>query len=140
MNILERNRANVHRVFAEGFNQGRLDVIDEALAADAVDRHGFELGEPNFRFHLKAAISMFRAAMPDLHASVEDIVAEGSTAAARIRVTGTHTGTPLFGIPARGHAVDIEQSHSIHSDDQGHGLQHWANVGATELRSQISPS
>ena len=75
MDILERNKANVHRVFDEGFSQGRLDVIDEAPAANAVDRHEFEPGEPDFRSHLKAAISMFRAAMPDLHASVEDIVA-----------------------------------------------------------------
>ncbi|HEY7859019.1 MAG TPA: ester cyclase [Candidatus Nanopelagicales bacterium] len=140
MDTLERNKANVHRVFDEGFSQGRLDVVDEALAPDAVDRHPFEPGEPDFRSHLKAAITMFRAAMPDLHASVEDIVAEGSTVAARVRMTGTHTGAPLFGIPAAGHSVDIEQFHFIHSDDQGHGVRHWANVGADELRNQITAS
>lgn len=140
MDIRERNKANVHRVFDEGFGQGRLDVVDEALAPDAVDRHEFEPGEPDFRAHLKAAITMFRAAIPDLHASVEDIVAEGSTVAARVRMTGTHTGAPLFGIPAAGRTIDIEQFHFIHSDAQGHGLRHWANVGTAELRSQIGAS
>ncbi|MEP7054824.1 MAG: ester cyclase [Actinomycetota bacterium] len=138
MDLLARNKINVQRVFDEGFSQGRLDVVDEALAPDAVDRHPFEPGEPDFRSHLKAAITMFRAAMPDLRASVEDIVAEGSTVAARVRMTGTHTGAALFGIPAAGRPVDIEQFHFIRSDDEGHGLHHWANVGAAELRSQIS--
>lgn len=136
---LERNKATVERVFDEGFNQGKLDVVDEALAPEAVDRHPFEPDEPDFRSHLKAAITMFRAAMPDLHANVEDIVAEGSTVAARVRITGTHTGEPLFGIPAAGRAVDVEQFHFIHSNDQGQGVRHWANVGAAELRQQVSP-
>jgi predicted ester cyclase len=138
MDLLERNKTTVRRVFDEGFSQGRTAVVDEALAADAVDRHPFEPGEEDFRDHLKAAITMFRQAMPDLHASVEDIVAEGSTVAARVRMTGTHTGSPLFGVQATGRSVDIEQFHFIHTDEQGHGVRHWANVAVAELRQQIS--
>ena len=138
MDLLERNKATVRRVFDEGFSQGHTDVVDEALSPDAVDRHPFEPGEADFREHLKAAITMFRQAMPDLLASVEDIVAEGSTVAARVRITGTHTGSPLFGVPAAGRSVDVEQFHFIHTDAQGLGLRHWANVGAAELRQQIS--
>lgn len=138
MDLLERNKANVRRVFDEGFSQGRLDVVDEALAPDAVDRHPFEPGEADFREHLKAAITMFRSAMPDLQATVEDIVAEGHTVAARVRMTGTHTGAPLLGVPAAGRSVDIEQFHFIHSDEHGHGVRHWANVAVAELRQQIN--
>ena len=138
MEPLERNKATVRRVFDEGFSQGRLNVVDEALSPDAVDRHPFEPGEEDFRTHLKAAITMFRQAMPDLLATVEDIVAEGSTVAARVRITGTHTGSPLFGIAAAGRSVDVEQFHFNHADDEGHGVRHWANVGAAELRQQIS--
>ena len=137
MDLLERNKTNVHRVFDEGFSQGNLEIVDEALAPDAVDRHPFEPGEDDLRSHLKAAITMFRNAMPDLHAHVEDIVAEGNSVAARVRMTGTHTGTPLFGIPAAGRSVDIEQFHFIHSDDHGYGKQHWANIGTAELLQQI---
>lgn len=138
MDLLERNKATVRRVFDEGFSQGRLDVVDEALSPDAVDRHPFEPGEADFREHLKAAITMFRDAMPDLVASVEDIVAEGNTVAARVRMTGTHTGHHLFGVPATGRSVDIEQFHFIHTDELGHGVRHWANVAVAELRQQIS--
>jgi len=139
MDLLERNKATVRRVFDEGFSQGRVDVVDDALSPDAVDRHPLEPGEADFRDHLKAAITMFRNAMPDLHASVEDIVAEGDTVAARVRLTGTHTGAALFGLPAAGLPVDVEQYHFIQSDDEGRGVRHWANVGAAELRQQISP-
>jgi predicted ester cyclase len=138
MDLLERNKATVRRVFDEGFSQGRIDVVDAAVSPDAVDRHPFEPGEADFREHLKAAITMFRDAMPDLLASVEDIVAEGDMVAARVRLTGTHTGSPLFGVPATGRPVDVEQFHFIRSDEQGHGVCHWANVGVAELRQQIS--
>jgi predicted ester cyclase len=138
MTDLERNKSTVRRVFDEGFSEGRTDVVDEALAVDAVDRHPFEPGQEDFRDHLKAAIVMFRQAMPDLHASVEDIVAEGRTVAARVRMTGTHTGAPLFGVPAAGRPVDIEQFHFIEVDDRGLGVRHWANVGVSELRQQIA--
>jgi predicted ester cyclase len=135
---LDRNKANVLRVFEEGFNGGRLDVVDEALAPDAVDRHPFEPGEPDFRTHLKGAIAMFRSAMPDIHAEVEQIIAEGDLVSARVRMTGTHTGTPLFGIPASGRPVDIEQFHFMRADENGRGVQHWANIGELDLRQQIT--
>ena len=138
MDLLERNKAHVRRVFEEGFSQGRIEVVDESLSPEAVDRHPFEPGDADFREHLKAAISMFRDAMPDLLASVEDIVAEGNTVAARVRMTGTHSGSPLFGVPAAGRPVDIEQFHFIHTDEHGHGVRHWANIAVAELRQQIS--
>ena len=34
---IERNKTTVRRVFEEGFWQGRLAVVDECLAFDAVD-------------------------------------------------------------------------------------------------------
>ena len=139
MDMLERNKANVHLVFDEGFSKGRLEVVDDVVARDAIDRHPFEPGEEDFQAHLKAAITMFRNAMPDLIAHVEDIVAEGNTVATRVRMTGTHTGEPLLGTPAAGRAVDIEQFHFIRFDEHGKGERHWANVGLDDLRAQISP-
>jgi predicted ester cyclase len=84
------NKQTVRRVFEEGFTAGRLDVIDECLAPGAVDRHEFTDEEGDFRGHLKAIITMFRASFPDVQMSVEDLVAEGDRRGARS--TGTHTG------------------------------------------------
>ena len=61
-----RNKQTVRRVFEEGFTAGDVAVIDECLAPGAVDRHEFTDEEGDFRGHLKAIITMFRASFPDL--------------------------------------------------------------------------
>jgi predicted ester cyclase len=138
MDVLERNKDTARRVFLEGFGQGRLDVVDECLHADAVDRHPFGPDEPDMRTHLKGAISMLRGAMPDLSVSVEDLLAEGNQVAARVIMRGTHTGNPLFGRPALGRRIEVEQFHIIGCDDQGLGLTHQANIGQAEFIAQVS--
>ena len=133
---IERNKDSMRRVFEEGFGQGRLDAVDECLAADAVDRHELPEGG-GFRAHLKGVITMLRDAMPDLAMAVEDLIAEGDRVAARVVMTGTHTGEEFFGIPAAGNAVRVEQFHIVQFDDAGRGRVHWAAIGETELVAQL---
>ncbi|MCU1426446.1 MAG: hypothetical protein JWL83_446 [Actinomycetia bacterium] len=135
---IERNKATLRRVFEEGFSHGRLEVVDECLAPGAVDHHDFTDDAPDFRSHLKGVITMLRTAMPDLTMSVEDLVAEGDRVAARVILTGTHTGDAFFGVPAAGTAVRVEQFHFVQCDDDGRGVTHWANAGEHELMSQIA--
>ena len=132
---IERNRANTRRVFEEAFGQGRLEVVDECLAPDGVDRH--EMPEGDFRAHLKGVITMLRAAMPDLAMTVEDLIAEGDRVAVRVTLTGTHTGDEFFGIPAAGNTARVEQFHIIQFDDAGRALVHWASVGEGQLLNQL---
>ncbi len=54
-------------------------------------------------------IRTFRAAMPDLRMTIEEIVAEGDAVAWRFRVQGTQTGA-LQGIPPSGRPVDVTGS------------------------------
>jgi predicted ester cyclase len=133
----ERNKRNVRRVFEEGFSLGRLDVVDECLAADARDRHDFDPETPDFRSHLRYIISLLRAGMPDLTATVDDIVAEGDRVAVRVTMTGTHTGAPVFGVEPRGAAVRVEQFHFVQCNDDGQGVAHWASVGENDMLAQM---
>jgi predicted ester cyclase len=132
------NKSSMRRVFEEGFNAGHVDVVDECLAPDAVDRHPFAADEPDFRAHLKGIIGMLRAAMPDLHASVDDLVAEGDRVAARVSMTGTHTGAPLFNVPAAGARVTVEQFHIVQFNDEALGIRHWAYAGVDQMLSQLA--
>jgi predicted ester cyclase len=125
------------RLWEEGWNQGRLDVVDEALAPDARDRH--DHGDGDFRGHLKAVMGEFRAGFGDLHAQVEDIIAEGDRLAMRVVLTGTHDG-PFFGRPPTGAQVRVEQFHFLHVNSQGQGVRHWANTGVDELFRQLGPT
>ena len=132
------NKDNVRRIFEEGFTQGRLEVVDECIASDGVDRHPFTEDEPDFPSHLKGVMTMLRGALPDLAMSVDDIVGEGDRVAVRVLLTGTHTGTPLLGIPAAGRSVSVEQFHFIQCNDAGQGAVHWASVGIDELLAQLT--
>src|ERR1700710_1620693 len=109
MDALQRNKETTRRVFVEAMGEGRLEIIDECLAPDAVDRHAFEADKPDMRANLKGELAMLRGAMPDLSVTVEDLVAEGNQVAARVILRGTHTGGPLFGRPAEGRSLEVEQ-------------------------------
>jgi len=134
---VERNKTTVRRVFEEGFSQGRLEVVDECLAADAVDHHERTDHDASFRAHLKGVITMLRAGMPDLTMTVEDLIGEGDRVAARVVLTGTHTGAPIAGIEAQGHPVRVEQFHVVQCDGDGRGRAHWAAAGIDQLVGQL---
>lgn len=124
-------------VFERAFGQGDLSVVDAGLSAQAVDRHAFGPDEPDMATHLKNAIRMIRGAFPDLTVTVGHLIQEGHTVAARVEMTGHHTGDPIFGIPAGGAEIAIEQFHVIDVDDEGRGLRHWANVGIDQMQEQL---
>jgi predicted ester cyclase len=124
------------RLWQEGWSQGRLEVVDEAVAPEGVDRN--HDGNGDFRGHLKGVISEFRVGFPDLQATVEDIVGEGDRLAMRVSLTGTHDG-PFFGEPASGRKVRIEQYHFVHVNEHGQALRHWADTRIDELFRQLRP-
>jgi predicted ester cyclase len=124
-------------VFERGFGRGEMDAVDAALDPTAVDRHAFGPDEPDMAHHLKSAIMMIRSAFPDLAIEVGHLIQEGNTLAARVQMSGHHTGTPVFGIPANGATVNVEQFHFIEVNDDGLGLRHWANVGIEQMQHQL---
>ena len=50
--------------------------------------------------------SAFYAAFPDIHHTIEDVVATDDQVAVRFTLTGTHQG-PFNGIPATGNAIRV---------------------------------
>ena len=72
---------------------------------------------------------------PDYQTVIEDIIAEGDKVAARIRMTGTHTG-PFMGIPASGRKVDFTGMY-IARIEGGKIVEHWSEEDALSLMRQI---
>lgn len=101
-------RPVVLRFYEEVFNQGRPEAVDELLAPGGVI-HGAGISERSVRDpeEMKAQVALLRAAFPDLHVEVLDLVCERDRAAMRCRATGTHLGEAL-GIPPSGRRVEIE--------------------------------
>ena len=50
-------------------------------------------------------VSMIISAMPDFRLTIKDIFGTSDRAVVRLRMSGTHTGAPLLGQPARGRAL-----------------------------------
>jgi steroid delta-isomerase-like uncharacterized protein len=99
------NKAMVRRVYDEIINQGNLNVADQIFASDYVYRSP---GSPELRGPegFKELIAGYRGAFPDLHMTIDELIAEGDAVASRWTASGTHRGE-LMGIPPSGKQVTI---------------------------------
>lgn len=101
--VLARNKRLIRRYYDELWNQWKLDLIDEILAEDITFRGSLGLsvkGRDGFRAYL----GVVRAAFPDFHNTIEEIIAEGDRVVARLTYRGTHEGR-LFGYEPTGRSV-----------------------------------
>src|SRR5205814_4663942 len=99
------------RVIEEGWNQGRLEVIDEIVDPRYV-RHTF-FGDLHGPHAFKERISSMRAAVTDLHVEIHELVTQGPTGFCRYTVTGRHTGE-LFGNPPTGNDIEFDGAVIVH--------------------------
>jgi ketosteroid isomerase-like protein len=98
----EANKELVRRHFEEIWNGRDLAVADELMAEDylehAVAPFGpAEPGRVNGPAGMRQTAGWLLAQFPDLHMTIEAIVAEGDTVAVRVLSEGTNLG-PLNGV------------------------------------------
>ena len=133
--VIVRNRQLVTRYFDEVWNQGRIDVLDELIAADYVN-HSSSLPDPRpGPSGLKPIVAEMRGAITDLHYEILDMAVTADKVAVHVRVTGTHTGT-LFGMPPHGGKVDVKQMQFEWIRD-GRIVRHWRITDDLSLLRQI---
>lgn len=107
------NKECFRRFLAEAANEGNLDVIDELCDPD-VAYYLVGSAEPMRGFDgVKGVVSGFRAAFPDLHVTIEEVIAEGDTVAARVTARGTNTGE-LMGAAPSGKRAEWAVNHYSH--------------------------
>ena len=87
------------------------------------------------RDNFKQVLMMFYAAFPDLHATVEDLIAEDDKVVARISFRGTHKGE-LMGVPASGNTVNFPVT-EIYRVANGRVAEGWALLDVMGLMQQI---
>jgi steroid delta-isomerase-like uncharacterized protein len=104
------NKATVRR-FQEALSSGDpehiAEAIDEIVDADALIRTPLPIQATGAEL-LKAVFARLHRAYPDLHITVEDLIAEGDKVVARNTVTGTHRGE-YVGIPPTGKSVTYNE-------------------------------
>src|ERR1700730_7767231 len=105
MSMVE-NEAIARRFVNEHNLSGYKTTFEALLSPDCVV-HEYLPGVPGSmeRTGYDQFIAMFRAAIPDIHDTVEDVVAGADRGAIRWKGYGTHRGADLMGIPASGKQV-----------------------------------
>jgi len=96
----EANKVRVRSWYEEVFNKKKLAAIDAFFAPNVID-HSLPSGAPGGIEGPRQNISMFLGAFPDLHLTLEDIIAEGDKMVTRWTMRGTHQGASL-GMPPTG--------------------------------------
>lgn len=81
----EANKRIVRRLFEDGINRGRFELVDELVSPSFVGATG-ERGPSAF----SKAVAGLRSAFPDIHYTLEDVIAEGNRVVVRWTWTGTH--------------------------------------------------
>jgi steroid delta-isomerase-like uncharacterized protein len=119
----EENKALVHRGW-EAFNKRNWAGFEEDCAPDYV-LHGAG-GFPDMDLAgFKQLTTAFFTAFPDMHATVEDVIAEGDKVVARVTFRGTHHGD-FMGIPPTGKQV-VFTGNGIDRVKDGKFIESWWN-------------
>ena len=126
----EANRKLVRRHFEEIWNRKDLAVAGAMMAEDylehAVAPFGqAEPGQVNGPAAMRQTAEWLLAQYPDLHMTLEGIVAEGDIAAVRILSEGTNLGSLNGVVPPTGKRFAARQSHWFRIQD-GKLAEHWA--------------
>ncbi|MGD9093188.1 MAG: ester cyclase [Anaerolineales bacterium] len=131
----EQNKALFRRMVEEVFNRGNIDLVDEFLAPDFIEREELPPGVPPGREGVKQLTSMLRSAFPDFKATIDDMIAEGDKVVVRMTWRGTHKGE-FMGIPPTGKSVSFGVI-DITRFAGDKFVEHWGIMDSTSMMQQL---
>jgi steroid delta-isomerase-like uncharacterized protein len=124
--------------FHDAANTGDIEVIsktiDEFIAPDAVIRTPLPIDATGAEA-LKQIWAMLLRIYPDIHLTVEDLIAEGDKVVGRTTVTGTHQGE-FMGVAATGNSVTYNEMFMFRFAD-GRVVETWGVVDVYAQMKQI---
>ena len=131
------NKAAFQR-FHDAANTGDIEVIskaiDETVAPDAVIRTPLPI-DATGADALKQIWAMLLRIYPDIHLTVEDLIAEGDKVVGRTTVTGTHQGE-FMGVAPTGRSVTYNEMFIFRFAD-GRVVETWGVVDVYAQMRQI---
>ncbi len=102
--MLDQNKNLIRRYYVDLWNRWDDAAVDEIIAPDIEFRGSLGVtvsGRDGFRGY----VAKVRAAFPDFHNQIDELIAEGDTVAARLTYWGTHQGA-LYGAEPTGRRVE----------------------------------
>jgi predicted ester cyclase len=135
--LAEVNKAVVRRIYDEAYNRTNPAAAPDLIAADVLG-NGRPFGGPQAVLDNVASLV---AARPDLHYTIDVLVAEGDLVVVRLTSHGTLPegfDHPLFGhLAPTGQALD-ETGINIHRVVDGKVVETWGMKDSVQLGQQLS--
>ena len=112
----EANKELVRCHFEEIWNRRNLAICDEIMAEDFLEHAAAPFtqsapGRVNGPQAMRGSAEWLLAQFPDLHMTIEAMIAEGDTVAVRILSKGTNLGALNDVVPPTGKRFSARQSH-----------------------------
>jgi steroid delta-isomerase-like uncharacterized protein len=129
------NKAIVRRLYQEVWNKRKFEVMSEIIspshALQAPNISGSSIGPEAY----KRQVLSFLAGYPDLHWTIEDIIAEKDKVVACWTISGTHKGD-YMGIPATNKKISVDGI-TVHLIANGKIMDSYSNWDALGLMRQL---
>ena len=110
-------RESVRRYFEELLSApGNLDVAEEILTPDVEFRNPVSNDAIRGYDEYRAFAGRWYKGFPDRRFSIEELVEQGDTLAARFKITGTHLGE-FAGAKPTGNPIEVNGVNIFHLDD-----------------------
>lgn len=135
---IERNKQTVRRLFDEVINTGHLELCGRYLAADRVDYqdYGTLPGSANGHDGFQRTLGAFLEGFPDLHLTIDFIIADEDRLAAYVTTEGTHTGS-FMGALATGKRFSVTGADIFAFNEEGLVSQHWGAFNTLGMLMQL---
>jgi predicted ester cyclase len=134
--LIESNKAVTRRFMEEFKNHHDFDVIDALFSPKAVIHLPAE-GLPEGPEGQKTIGRVIFAAFPDVHVTLECVIAEGDFVAERHTARATHKGE-FMGIAATGKSIYWTENH-FYRMENGRIAELWSEWSYQKLMEQIAP-
>jgi steroid delta-isomerase-like uncharacterized protein len=129
----EENKTIVRRFFEEGPSKGNISAADDLLSPDFA-MHVPLPASPGVE-GINEVITACRAAFEHLNVTVEDMIAEGNTVAARFTARGVHKGN-FMDLPATGKPITMTGIEIFRIKD-GKIIELWGEANLLGLMQQL---
>ena len=129
---MDQHARQLAETYLSMLNTHDPDVVDRFVAVDYRNHNTFVADgrEANRQFW-----TAFFTALPDLSATMEDLVISGDRVVGRFVYRGTHAGE-FMGIPATGRKVEM-RSIDIWRVADGMFVEHWDELNTLQLLQQM---
>ncbi len=130
------NKRLVDDFIQDLFTKGDLGAIDRYLDPGFVNHDPPYPGAPDGPEGLRQAAAMFRAACPDWHSDLDQLIEEDDVVVERFTASGTHTGAEIMGVPASGRTVEVAGI-NVFRVANGRIVERWGRLDDLGLARQL---